>query len=142
MCCRLVCQDNRNSFGFLEMAETNFPKQFRCSAAVSFTDNIEVDDTYMPILKPFIEIPPMDIPTFTKVLKRIPRTKFTKLVDILKANLVDDEVPLAQNPLNRLGVHLLKGIFKEDVKMKEIVEGKDRIQNCFELVVVCWDLHH
>jgi hypothetical protein len=77
----------------------------------------------MPDLKEFVSVDRLSIKKFEEIMSRVPKAKFTRLADMLKANMLAHEIPESENPLNRLTLRLLKRIFKETVTVGEIVQG-------------------
>ena len=92
--------------------------------------SITVGEDEMTDFRAMFSVPPMTRAKFIEIFKRFPKNKYTRLYDLLKANVPGNDINGTESVLTRFFLRLFMAIFVPATSFDDIMTGK-KTRNSF-----------
>jgi hypothetical protein len=91
--------------------------------------SITVGEDEMTDFGAVFSVPPMTRAKFIQIFKRFPKNKYTRIYDLLKANVAGNDINATESVLTRFFLRLFMAIFVPGTSIEEILSGKKARNN-------------
>jgi hypothetical protein len=91
---------------------------------LNLPESLPCDAGSIPTLERMVTVNRTDLTALAEIIKRIPKAKFMRLSELLKANTAAGDITEVDGPLNCLAVRILKRVFDDTVTVSQLITGE------------------